>query len=71
LLKEFIFLYFDSNPISQIGIIITRKKRVEKISELAGNPRAHVALLEQLKYQECEGEASVQNALDMGLQTLK
>ncbi|CAF0784815.1 unnamed protein product [Adineta steineri] len=71
LLKEFIFLYFDSNPISQIGIIITRKKRVEKISELAGNPRSHVALLEQLKYQECEGEASIQNALDMGLQTLK
>ena len=43
----------------------------EKISELAGNPRSHVALLEQLKYQECEGEASIQNALEMGLQTLK
>ncbi|CAF3462980.1 unnamed protein product, partial [Rotaria socialis] len=36
LLKEFIFMYFDSNPISQIGLIITRKKRSEKISELAG-----------------------------------
>ncbi|CAF3923358.1 unnamed protein product [Rotaria magnacalcarata] len=71
LLKEFIFMYFDSNPISQIGLIITRKKRSEKISELAGNPRSHVALLEQLKYQECEGEASIQNALEMGLQTLK
>ena len=44
---------------------------MEKISELAGNPRSHVALLEQLKYQECEGETSLQNALEMGLQTLK
>ncbi|CAF3646867.1 unnamed protein product [Rotaria socialis] len=25
----------------------------------------------KLKYQECEGEASIQNALEMGLQTLK
>jgi transcription initiation factor TFIIH subunit 2 len=71
MLKGFINLYFDSNPISQIGLIITRRKRVEKISELAGNPRSHIALLEQLKYQECEGETSIQNALDMGLQTLK
>jgi transcription initiation factor TFIIH subunit 2 len=48
-----------------------RRKRAEKISELAGNPRSHVAQLDQLKYQECDGETSIQNALEMGLQTLK
>ena len=70
-MKEFISLYFDSNPISQIGILVTRRKRAEKISELAGNPRSHIALLDHLKYQECEGEASIQNTLEMGIQTLK
>ncbi|CAF0779696.1 unnamed protein product [Didymodactylos carnosus] len=71
LLKEFVSMYFDSNPISQIGILVTKKKRVEKISELAGNPRSHINLLEQLRYQDCEGESSIQNALELGLQTLK
>ena len=28
--------YFDQNPISQLGIIITRNKRAEKVAELAG-----------------------------------
>jgi hypothetical protein len=41
-LEGFIDEFFDQNPISQVGIIITRNKRAEKISELAGNPRKHI-----------------------------
>jgi hypothetical protein len=41
-LEGFIDEFFDQNPISQIGIIITKNKRAEKISDLAGNPRKHI-----------------------------
>ncbi|XP_067005877.1 general transcription factor IIH subunit 2 isoform X2 [Anabrus simplex] len=41
LLEGFVEEFFDQNPISQLGIIITRNMRAEKISELAGNPRKH------------------------------
>ncbi|XP_020614690.1 general transcription factor IIH subunit 2-like [Orbicella faveolata] len=37
LLEDFITEYFDQNPISQIGLIATRNKRAEKLTELSGN----------------------------------
>lgn len=36
LLEFFVEEYFDQNPISQLGIIITKNKRAEKVSELGG-----------------------------------
>jgi transcription initiation factor TFIIH subunit 2 len=46
LLEGFIDEFFDQNPISQMGIIITKNKRAEKLSELAGNPRKHIKVYE-------------------------
>ena len=37
LLEHFIEEYFDQNPISQLGIITTKNKRAEKVTELGGN----------------------------------
>lgn len=42
LLEGFVEEYFDQNPISQMGIIVTRNKRAELVCELAGNGRKHV-----------------------------
>lgn len=42
LLEDFIEEFFYQNPISQLGIIITRNKRAEKISDLAGNLKKHI-----------------------------
>lgn len=42
LLEDFIDEFFYENPISQIGIIITKNKRAEKISELSGNSKKHI-----------------------------
>ena len=36
LLEYFIEEYFDQNPISQIGIIVTKSKKAEKLTELSG-----------------------------------
>ncbi|KAK6174856.1 hypothetical protein SNE40_013424 [Patella caerulea] len=71
LLEHFIEEYFDQNPISQLGILITRNKRAEKITELGGNPRRHINALQSLKDRKCQGEPSLQNSLDLALQTLK
>lgn len=71
LLQKFIDEYFDQNPISQIGFIITRNKRAERISELSGNPRQHLSILDKLRDKPCVGEPSLQNALDLAASTLK
>ena len=61
------------NPISQIGLIITRNKRAELISELAGNPRQHIENIKRLSEEEneCSGEPSLQNSLELTIQTLR
>ncbi|ELK11416.1 Baculoviral IAP repeat-containing protein 1 [Pteropus alecto] len=49
LLEYFIEEYFDQNPISQIGIIVTKSKRAEKLTELSGT--YHV-ILDESHYKE-------------------
>lgn len=73
LLEGFIEEFFDQNPISQMGVIITRNKRAEKICELAGNPRKHIKLIQQFAKQAWNGggEPSIQNALELAHSSLK
>ena len=73
LVQDFIEEYFYLNPISQIGLIITRNKRAELVSELAGNPRQHVENIKRLSKDqtECSGEPSLQNSLELTIQTLR
>ena len=49
LLENFAFSYFDQNPISQLGLIITSDKLAIKHCELVGNPKKFVDLLHKLK----------------------
>ncbi|XP_057304514.1 general transcription factor IIH subunit 2-like [Hydractinia symbiolongicarpus] len=71
LLELFIVEYFDQNPISQLGIIITKNKRCEKLTDLSGNPRIHISALQEAAGKKVEGEASLQNCLEMALKLLK
>nr|XP_048298830.1 general transcription factor IIH subunit 2-like protein isoform X3 [Myodes glareolus] len=71
LLEYFVEEYFDQNPISQIGIIITKSKRAEKLTELSGNPRKHITSLKKAVDMTCSGEPSLYNSLSMAMQTLK
>ncbi|EDV24152.1 uncharacterized protein TRIADDRAFT_57351 [Trichoplax adhaerens] len=71
LLDDFITEYFDQNPISQLGVIITRNKRAEKLTDIGGNPRRHIAALRQAACKPCIGEPSLQNALELASQTLR
>ncbi|XP_055865019.1 general transcription factor IIH subunit 2-like [Biomphalaria glabrata] len=71
LLEFFVEEFFDQNPISQLGIIISRNKRAEVVTQLGGNPRRHVKALQTLSSQACQGEYSLQNSLELALSTLK
>jgi transcription initiation factor TFIIH subunit 2 len=46
MLQLFIEEFFDQNPISQLGIILLKNKRAEKLSDLAGNYKNHVKMLQ-------------------------
>ncbi|KAL8581796.1 hypothetical protein ACOMHN_010170 [Nucella lapillus] len=71
LLETYIEEYFDQNPISQLGILVTCNKRAEKVTELGGNPRRHITALQGLTEKPCQGELSLQNSLELALQTLR
>ena len=71
LLTTFIDEYFDQNPISLLGLIITKDKRAQMLLELTGNVRKHLDTLEALREVPCEGEPSVQNALKLAISRLK
>ncbi|MBN3324173.1 TF2H2 factor, partial [Atractosteus spatula] len=71
LMEYFVDEYFDQNPISQVGIITTKNKRAEKLTDLAGNPKKHIAALKKAVDTTCLGEPSLYNSLSLAMQTLK
>ena len=71
ILQMFLNEFFDQNPISQCGMLVTRNKRGEKIVELTGNSKKLLESLQKLMEVSCSGEPSLQNALELCLHTLK
>ncbi|NWS45018.1 TF2H2 factor, partial [Probosciger aterrimus] len=71
LLEYFVEEYFDQNPISQLGLIVTKSKRAEKMTELSGNTKKHLTALKKAVDMNCSGEPSLYNSLNLAMQTLK
>uniref|UniRef100_H2SPU5 General transcription factor IIH subunit n=1 Tax=Takifugu rubripes TaxID=31033 RepID=H2SPU5_TAKRU len=71
LLEAFVDEYFDQNPISQMGLITTKNKRAEKLTDLSGNPKKHCAALKKAVDTVCVGEPSLYNCLSLAVQTLR
>lgn len=67
-LEKFIMEFFDQNPVSQLGLIVTKNGRAEKLVDLSGNARHLVSALQKVT---CSGEPSLQNSLNMAMLTLK
>jgi transcription initiation factor TFIIH subunit 2 len=70
-LEKFVYSYFDQNPISQLGLILTRNKTAEKICDLVGNPKKFIEKLHTLKDKLCQNEPSIQNSLELCMSTFK
>ena len=62
---EFIREFFEQNPISQLGIIGMRDGIAIHVSDMSGNPTAHLAALQKMRKEEPKGNPSLQNALEM------
>ena len=70
-MEKFVHSYFDQNPISQLGLIITRNKIAEKVCGLVGNPKKITEKLNSLREKLCQGEPSIQNSLELSISSLK
>ncbi|CAN6663505.1 general transcription and DNA repair factor IIH subunit Ssl1p [Trichomonascus vanleenenianus] len=62
---DFVSEFFDQNPISQLGIVGMKDGMAILVSEVDGNPNAHIEALQRLKKHEPRGDPSLQNALEM------
>lgn len=71
LMEMFLKEFFDQNPISQIGLIVTRNKRGERISELSSNLNVHLDALKKLIDVTCVGEPSLLNSLELAQAVLR
>jgi transcription initiation factor TFIIH subunit 2 len=68
--QEFVREYFDSNPISQLGVIVTRNAVADKVSELSSNPRKHADAIAAAVAKGTGGDMTIQGALDIAARTL-
>ncbi|KAJ2394830.1 hypothetical protein GGI05_001860, partial [Coemansia sp. RSA 2603] len=66
--EQFIGEFFDQNPIAQLAMVATKDGLAERLSELSGNPQDHLAVL---RAPALAGEPSLQNALELGMHTLR
>lgn len=70
LMETFIRDYFDQNPISQLGYIVTWRKVAEKVTEVSGNPTQQLEALRATIESKRDGEISLQNALTIAVTSL-
>ncbi|VDK54557.1 unnamed protein product [Anisakis simplex] len=71
ILSRFLEKFSEQNPISQIGVIICKDKRAERLIQLTGSIRAVRDVLSTINQASCHGEFSLQNGLLMALKNLK
>lgn len=71
ILELFLLEFSGLNPISQIGIIVTRNKKFELLSPMSSDMKGHIARLNKLRDSPCSGEPSLQNSLEAAQTTLK
>ena len=67
--RQFIRAFFDENPLSQLGIIVLRNGVAERLTELSSSPEMHIEKLKQSL--DTSGAASLQNGLDLAIESLK
>ncbi|XP_073956673.1 general transcription factor IIH subunit 2 Ssl1 isoform X1 [Choristoneura fumiferana] len=71
LLERFIEEFFDQNPLSQLGLVLLKNKRAEKLTDMCGNVRKHIKAVQGLTNMNLTGEPSLQNALEYAGRVLK
>jgi len=47
ILYKFFREYFNQNPLSQLGLVVTRNGVAERLTELSGSPESHITALKE------------------------
>eukprot|EP01134_Creolimax_fragrantissima_P005459 CFRG5459T1 len=69
---KFIAEYFDHNPVSQLGLVVTKDGRADRLTDLCSGVQRHTdALKLAATYKNLGGEPSFQNALELARRTLR
>ncbi|CAG8746846.1 6970_t:CDS:2, partial [Acaulospora morrowiae] len=68
--EQFVLEFFDQNPISQLGIIVTKGGVAEKLTGLSGNLVENIIALKNKKNADADGEPSLQNSLELARSSL-
>ncbi|CAG8598266.1 10467_t:CDS:2, partial [Diversispora eburnea] len=68
--EQFILEFFDQNPISQLGIIVSKGGVAERLTGLSGNPMDNIIALKNKKNIDVDGEPSLQNSLELARSSL-
>ena len=63
LIYKFFREFFSQNPLSQLGLVVTRNGIAERLTELSGNPESHITALRE--HLDAAGDMSIQNSLDL------
>uniref|UniRef100_A0A914C4P9 General transcription factor IIH subunit n=1 Tax=Acrobeloides nanus TaxID=290746 RepID=A0A914C4P9_9BILA len=71
ILNKFLDKFFEQNPISQIGIILAKDKRAERLLPLTSNPSLIKESLSEINGTHCVGEFSLYNSLDRAFKGLQ
>mmetsp|Transcript_13699 Transcript_13699/g.29407 ORF Transcript_13699/g.29407 Transcript_13699/m.29407 type:complete len:458 (-) Transcript_13699:231-1604(-) len=69
-IRTYIRDFFDQNPLSQLGIMLMKDGVADRLTDLSGSPEAQIKKLGEGNLG-ASGDASLQNALDLGLNMLK
>ena len=61
--EHFIQEYFAANPVSQLGVIVTKDKKAWPITKISGSPSCHIKAFQ--KELDAKGQPSLQNSLEI------
>uniref|UniRef100_A0A0N4Z232 General transcription factor IIH subunit n=1 Tax=Parastrongyloides trichosuri TaxID=131310 RepID=A0A0N4Z232_PARTI len=64
-IQKFIDKFFSQNPVSQLGIIVCKDKKAEKLCNLTGNQNKLKESIKNIKRHDCRGEFSLQNGIHL------
>lgn len=70
LVDQFITEFFEQNPVSQLGVVVTRDKQASMASHVGGSPKRHIAKLEKLWNSDPSGQPTMEKSLKIAQQAL-
>ena len=69
-MELFINEFFEQNPVSQLGLVVTRDKQARMVSHIGGSPKQHLANMEKQWGEDPCGQPTLEKSLKIAQQAL-